>query len=120
MSKLKSTPGPWEITIGQHSFAIYAKEENHQILIEADIRQNGITDDTWNRMIADAKLRAAAPEMLEDKIKDFEELGPWLSAALEDEKTCEEFKKIIQEWFNRFNIIEKATGLSIDEVLKNE
>jgi hypothetical protein len=57
-------------------------------------------------------------ELLEDKIKDFNEIGKWLSAALDDEKVCIEMKQDIENWFKRFDTFEKATGIKIGETLK--
>ena len=56
-------------------------------------------------------------EMLEMLLSHILGVGKWLSAALSDPKTCKEFKKDINEWFKIFDLIEKATGKSINEVL---
>jgi transposase-like protein len=57
-------------------------------------------------------------ELVADKIESYTNIGKWLSAALEDPLTCEEFKKDIRDWFDSFNIIERNTGKPIDEVVK--
>lgn len=64
-----------------------------------------------------ARLISFAPDLIEDKIKDYKELGKWLSAALEDEKVCVEMKQDIIMWFKRFDTFEKATGFKIEEVI---
>ena len=106
--KLKHTPGPWN---EKGIYVILRYADKHDMDIE-------ISDETmpWSR--EDAKLIAAVPDLLEDKIKDFDGIGKWLSAALEDPNVCEEMKQDIREWFDMFSTVEKATGLKIEEVLK--
>lgn len=67
---------------------------------------------------ADINLFASAPELIENVIKDYKEIGKWLSAALEDKNVCDEMKRDINAWFNRFKTFEKATGYKISEVIE--
>lgn len=64
-----------------------------------------------------SKLIAAAPDMLEQHISNLQNIGKWLSAALGDDTVCKEMKDDINLFFKSFSVIEKATGLSSDEVL---
>jgi disulfide oxidoreductase YuzD len=36
--------------------------------------------------------------------KEDDEIGKWLSAALEDSYACREFKQAIINWFNQFKV----------------
>jgi hypothetical protein len=65
------------------------------------------------------ELEEINKEMLEALIIQFSGIGKWLSAALSDEKVCKEMKKDIKEWFKVFEIIEKATGKSIEEIMND-
>lgn len=116
MNKLKHTPGPWEscgdgdcgcgFIYGEDYIIARAKYDYDDIILNSEtVRANSL-------------LIAAAPDLLDDKIKDFNGIGKWLSAALEDSNVCEEMKHDIKEWFDRFKTFEKATGLKIEEVLK--
>jgi hypothetical protein len=87
--KLKHTPGPWFYDENYSKYEIYSLEH-----IICDL--NGVDD---------AKIISAAPEMLEALIELYKELK-----ENENNKkfTCHAIKILI----------EKATGMKIDEVLK--
>jgi len=44
--------------------------------------------------------------------KEDDELGAWLSAALEDPNVCKEFKEVINNWFNSKTITIKDISQS--------
>ena len=129
--KLKHTPGPWRkcnanngncpcglIWSVKGDFVLATvtsscKEHESSNLGEGLQRGN-------EEYQANSRLIAAAPDMIEDKIKDYTGIGKWLSAALEDLKVCDEMKKDIKEWFDRFKTFKSATGLSIEHVLEGE
>jgi hypothetical protein len=91
--KLKHTPGPWWITPGQEILKM-----PEQIKIS-----NHISGETIQAAKANGLLIAAAPEMLEALINLFIE-----------HRKCYYGSVIV----NAEKIIERATGLSIDEVLE--
>jgi hypothetical protein len=103
MSKLQHTPGPWEFTGSMHMNAYLVGGGNRYVCSVWDhLREddNGHPIDMYEEMQANARLIAAAPEMLEALI-----LG-----ALAARKT--NFTATALE-----SLIEKATGMSIEEVL---
>ena len=99
MSKLKHTPGPWKYTIskihGRHQIS-FAKNGSQICLM-------------WNRgkeeTRANALLCVAAPEMLEAIINYMRRIEH--TEEIDSMRSYHEFKKVI----------EKATGLTIEEVL---
>ena len=117
MIKLKHTDGPWVIK-GPSVTKDYAIINDEKYIIAESFQQ--VDKNKYIDSEANAQLISAAPEMLDDKIKDFVELGPWLSAALSDSKPCDEFKQVINKWFERFDTIEKATGKKIEDILNNQ
>lgn len=110
MNKLKHTPGLWKV-IGENKNIVKAEErdgEKWKILY--------IFGRPWsdNKQLqeesqANARLIAAAPEMLECLIEMVTYLDKNELNAIKSKTT---FEKIMRE------IIEKATGISIEEVLK--
>jgi hypothetical protein len=102
MKKLRHTPGPWKITRRSDDY-IDPIEQVGEI-------KPGFThaDDAWLEITEpDARLIAAAPEMLEALISAYSEI-----------KEYTELAKMYGEPEYTKEIIEKATGLPIDEVLK--
>ena len=99
MSKLKYTPGPWTTD------GVYIEDYDNNCPLR---RRIAIIDDGAgiDSPDANARLIAAAPEMLEMLILfyDFQKLYDFDDEIIIMLKT----------------IIEKATGLSIEEVLTNE
>jgi hypothetical protein len=96
MSKLQHTPGPWKYTISKNS-------GRHQI---SDAKCGGQVCAIWSRgkdiTEANARLITAAPEMLEALIEFLKFNGA---------QNTEEYQlKVLK-------LIEKATGMSIEEVL---
>jgi hypothetical protein len=97
MSKLQHTPGPWKYTISKNS-------GRHQI---SDAKCGGQVCAIWSRgkdiTEANARLIAAAPDMLEALISVYQ-------IYIDRDICCDnEFIK---------SVIEKATGMSIEEILK--
>ena len=103
MSKLQYTPGPWKYTISKNS-------GRHQI---SDAKCGGQVCAIWSRgkdiTEANARLITAAPEML-DALIMVKKYGH--SGYVEGSKSDIEF------WFKIDRTIEKATGMSIVEILK--
>lgn len=59
----------------------------------------------------DARLFATAPDLLKFAIFSRDNVGPWLSAMLEDPEVCPEMKLDISHWMEiMFSAIAKATG----------
>lgn len=100
MKEFKHTKGPWNI--------------NPVTYFCGTFRISGATFDEEK---SNKLLIAAAPDLLEDRIKDINEIGQWLSAALDDPKACDEFKYVIKCWFDRLSTIEKATGEKIEDLI---
>lgn len=94
--KLKHTPGPWNIDVNENLRNIIFSEKTHEVICDL---KKGVND---NR---DARLIACAPEMLELLIEFLE----WGAKTSSDMAYFEGNMKIF---------IEKATGMTIDEVLK--
>jgi len=104
MSKLKHTPGPWKI-----------EQDDRGYFEKIGPLSMGFThaDDAWLDVEeADARLIAAAPEMLEDLIDEARKQVIRISAV----KNIDEFIKNIGKT-KIMQTIEKATGLTIEEVL---
>jgi hypothetical protein len=95
VSKLKHTPGPWKYeNVCDDIFEIYDY-----------VNQETITEYCNNE--ADARIIAAAPEMLEALM----ELSKYL---FRNDKNSIGHKSAYHRLMN--DIIEKATGMSIDEI----
>jgi hypothetical protein len=97
MSKLQHTSGPWKYTISKNS-------GRHQI---SDAKCGGQVCAIWSRgkdiTEANARLIAAAPDMLEALISVYQ-------IYIDRDICCDnEFIK---------SVIEKATSMSIEEILK--
>jgi hypothetical protein len=96
MSKLQHTPGPWKYTISKNS-------GRHQI---SDAKCGGQVCAIWSRgkdiTEANARLIAAAPEMLNELIKIY-------TTMYMTQREC--------YWMPIKDVIEKATGMSIEEVI---
>jgi hypothetical protein len=105
MSKLQHTPGPWkECERGDYSDF----DKQSQIIIGDEMRICAVHSYDIEGE-ANARLIAAAPEMLEALIM-VKKYGH--SGYVEGSKTDIEF------WFKIDKTIEKATGMSIEEILK--
>jgi hypothetical protein len=102
MIKLQHTPGPWQIGTpppnGEQTIGL-----NNGLMIAISTTGDNIDSK------ANARLIAAAPEMLEALIM-VKKYGH--SGYVEGSKTDIEF------WFKIDKTIEKATGMSIEEILK--
>jgi hypothetical protein len=105
MSKLQHTPGPWVFTGSMHKKAYLVNGGDKYICSVWDhLREddNGHPIDMDKEMQSNARLIAAAPEMLEALIEQYK----WLYSKAYYQ-TAELLKLLI----------EKATGMSIEEVL---
>lgn len=113
MSKLKHTPGPW-------SYSRCGKHWNNPELVRIEINYGDdgecIADTVYQE--DDARLIAAAPEMLEALIEDIKDDLANISCGYpgcecaynkKDYLECDTLKKI--------KIIEKATGQKIEELI---
>ena len=114
--KLKHTGGNWIVrktvdNSGDYPFPCY------DILALHDYGPEGIAEAYQNPY--NAKLIACAPDFIEDKIKDYKEIGRWLSAALSDPNVCTEMKSDIEKWFNRFKTLTDATGIKLEDLHDN-
>ena len=96
MSKLKHTPGPWEADVTNVFEYSGGKDRLHFRVARCDF--DGQRN---NEAIANARLIAAAPEMLEALIKIY------------NNANINGFEYVMVE-----ELIERATGLKIEEVLK--
>lgn len=100
MSKLKHTPGPWKISFSSKEIASkYIIDNNGTIITAVKPAMNHTKN-----VLADARLIAAAPEMLEGLIWFVKRVR---SGEVRSKKTYAKFVELI----------ESATGLSIEEVL---
>lgn len=111
MSKLKHTPGPWKYDDDPLRMRIHS-EFDHDIVCH--MVGNSASSMIQKREIknANARLIAAAPEMLEDLIDEARKQVIRISAV----KNIDEFIKNIGKT-KIMQTIEKATGLTIEEVL---
>lgn len=113
MSKLKHTPGPWVKDYGHtegHIKTLHNPKVHTKTVIK--YRYNMCEEIlTEEEIEANARLIAAAPEMLEALI-NVKKYG--CSGYIDGSKPDIEF------WFKINMAIEKATGLTIEEVLNAE
>ena len=111
MIKLKHTPGPWKYDDDPLRMRIHS-EFDHDIVCH--MVGNSASSMIQKREIknANARLIAAAPEMLEDLIDEARKQVIRISAV----KNIDEFIKNIGKT-KIMQTIEKATGLTIQEVL---
>jgi hypothetical protein len=97
MNKLKHTPGPWEYKCGHHSKVFFVTTKRGSELLRVTNR------DDWNVENANARLIAAAPEMLESLIESF----GYIYGKKDNPPEL-------------VDIIEKATGQPIESILESE
>lgn len=122
MKKLKHTSGKWYLTPdgyldNEDGFCI-----GNPIMIRSPFREGSYDKASCNKkeeieVGANMRIIASAPDLIQDKIKDFKEMGKWLSASLDDPNVCEDMKKDVRAWFDRFKTFEEATGYKIGEVV---
>jgi hypothetical protein len=112
MSKLKHTPGPWEIDKGYHSAINKGKKHIAMINFFNCREKDRRIDETEHQ--ANARLIAETPNMLDVLIEDVK-------------KHCRFFDgesfSIIREavgniWHKKILAIESATGQPIEELIK--
>jgi hypothetical protein len=104
MTKLNHTLGPWEIWKNLHGNNTIISNEGYEegyIVIATHVNAEN------------ARLIAAAPEMLERLIFEYDSM----CQGCQFKKTC---KVICEHKKSTGDIIEKATGLPIEEILKEE
>lgn len=106
MSKLKYTPGPWTTD------GVYIEDYDNNCPLR---RRIAIIDDGAgiDRPEANARLIAAAPEMLESLMFCFKEMHEEYTS---DEGGLRPYQE--KQYYAIKSIIEKASGLTIEEVLK--
>ena len=110
MNKLKHTPGPWEVKKGGNDINIIIMPEKANIGNGHKYATCGGMGDTEERE-ANVRLIASAPEMLECLIIIYKN---FCSDCIEtDCDWCSQKDKYRK-------IIEKATGMSIEDILKDE
>ena len=106
MSRLKHTPGPWK---WEQTFKV---ETSLDIIIKNE-NDKGIGWIYSSNPIENARLIVAAPEMLEALIHADEEICLCCKEMNQRFEDC----KICAERQSRIDVIEKATGKKIEEVL---
>ena len=106
MNKLKHTPGPWK------AYNTDPVETELDIVLESEFNTIGWIYSGKENSENDARLIAAAPEMLEDLIDEARKQVIRIPAV----KNIDEFIKNIGKT-KIMQTIEKATGLTIEEVL---
>jgi len=112
MNKLKHTPGPWKFSQGfigsRHCMFVSCDPYKYDGMhIHNGEKMGEKTDESE----ANARLIASAPEILESLILEYKFIKEWASAALPE--------KIFDDlMITKLKVIEKATGMSIDEVLQ--
>ena len=114
--KLQHTPGPWVFTGSMHEKAYLVNGGDKYICSVWDhLREddNGHPIDMDKEMQSNARLIAAAPEMLEALIEIDSEICYMCKRLNMQHENC---TSCVQRE-NRIRIIEKATGMSIEEVL---
>jgi hypothetical protein len=118
--KLKYTPGPWEKDYGMTDGHIKSLNGKNKLTptvcryqnYEGQITHFFCADSlTIEEVEANGRLISAAPEMLEALIKATQDIDNLLKDQGDSILDYEGYNKY-------FQIIEKATGLTIEEVLK--
>jgi len=94
-NKLKHTPGPWKFKLSLETFTIFCEKVGRAVC-------RGIKNES------DARLISCAPEMLNELITVFKGVREYDNGGLDDYSPIR-LKKLI----------EKATGLTIEEVLND-
>ena len=114
MSKLKHTPGPWVKDYGHtegHIKTLHNPKVHTKTVIKyrCNMCEEILTEE---EIEANARLISAAPEMLDDLIDEARKQVIRISAV----KNIDEFIKNIGKT-KIMQTIEKATGLTIEEIL---
>lgn len=117
MSELRHTPGPWETEkVAENSLSIIDSEGSEIVSTYND------DDIISNVDINNARLISVAPEMLDEAINDVKSAIKVWDANWEDcsgdnwRDICR--SKCLEANNRKVKLIEKATGLPIEEVLK--
>ncbi len=113
MSKFKYTLGPWDYGIAQNYQGFYIAP-TMKLPTLAACEVFNYPDSTE----ANAKLIAAAPEMLEaliDICSKFQSIVPTNTKYSEDYQ-----KDFLRMYDKQIKVIEKATGMSWKEIVENE
>lgn len=105
MNKLQHTPGPWKVGVDR-------VDKNTLVMDDNNIGIASVVE--WpNEAEANARLIAAAPRMLEALIGAIEIIKIW-----HGEEAFQIYLKNAPEMKPIISSIERATGLSIEEVLR--
>jgi len=116
MSKLKHTPGPWVKNkyLLKDCLKYGISESNSSMLNDiADLKGAFKTEEERE---SNARLIAAAPEMLEELILAYNNIKGYAKRIPIDSEIYYEMNGILSDLKE---IIEKATGMSIEEVLND-
>ena len=103
--KFKHTPGPWKVT-GYYKHLIGSSLNDKIIIGEAW----GDRKDDTNNMVANTRLMAKAPEMLEALIDDINMFEDLCDLGAIDKSLFNKIKEI------RNKLIKEATGLTWEEI----
>ena len=109
-NKLKHTPAPWELKRdGWNGQYVYGNDERvlnkKRYIADVDLNYDGAE--------ANARLITAAPEMIDKHITEYIWLVKLWNCDFINERP-DIFNKII---FDKKEVIEKATGLKIEDIL---
>ena len=116
MNKLQHTPGPWESAGGDDSSYEINIGESTAFIARYD-KNTGAMVFSRDEMEANARLIAAAPEMLDTLLREYElfkniyDMGLLMLGTQMQEK----FERSLEI---KKSAIERATGLPIEEVLR--
>ena len=122
MKNLKHTPGPWKWVWADAETPrlegnIYYNDMNPVIVLQGyDCGCKGDARKVCplHPSDADKKLIEAAPEMIEALIKDFKTMFYFYDNGYVEDDLSKNYEKMMND---RQALIEKATGLKIDEII---
>ena len=107
--KLTYTPGPWE----------YFKTEMAETKLDICIKAKSIIAWCYSGKETseyDARLVACAPDFIDHEIREYKKMLIWVA---EMESLSSQYADEMFDFLNeKMKLIESATGMSIDEVLK--
>jgi len=107
MGDLKHTKGPWKLYFNDKFYSIFGPDEtslnNREVKILDVVKDPIVLKETWERQLADARLIAAAPDMIEALITEYKKAR----CSPVDATTI----------YHLLPIIEKASGQKIEDIL---